>query len=91
MLGEALLVFWLLLENRLNRFYGFRPYWLCWDNFLVRLCVYGYGYGFDMVLAVKLCVIGYGLKGLRLWLDSFVFTDFFLGHGFVLVLRQQVL
>ena len=18
------------LENRLNRFYGFRPYWLCW-------------------------------------------------------------
>ena len=23
------------LENRLNRFYGFRPYWLCWDNFLV--------------------------------------------------------
>ena len=40
------------LENRLNRFYGFRPYGLCWDNFLVMLCVYGFAHGFDMVLAV---------------------------------------
>ena len=22
---------------------------MCWDNFLVRLCVYGFGYGFDVV------------------------------------------
>ena len=69
MLGEALLVFWLLLENRLNRFYGFRPYWLCFGEALLVYAGYGLGFRFVALVYVtgsKLKQVMLGIFELRL-------------------------